>query len=171
LFWTAGFCRHVVGEAPLAGGDNSRVIEVRVEPATGFPLKLYPDHLRWKMAKEVFVYGSLKRDPALPTSEILVADDSGRVIPEAFVVMTKLSETIAAGVLASLADLPHHRRRGAALHKPRVMQHQFAKKLREVPRARWRRSRPARGRARRGDVYRGLYATLRDGRHRLVSLG
>jgi aminoglycoside phosphotransferase (APT) family kinase protein len=120
LFSTAGLCRDVVGVAPLAGGENSRAIEVRfLEPAAAFVLKLYPDHLRWKMAKEVFVYRSLQRDPALPTPEILLADDSCSVIPEAFVIMTKRSGTLAAGVVE-----PHRT-------NLEYMQHQFAKKLGE----------------------------------------
>jgi hygromycin-B 7''-O-kinase len=143
---------------PLAGGDNSEVFEVNAGgSASPFVLKLYRDDLRWKMAKEVFVYGLLEPRPALPIPTIVAADDSGTVLPQAFLILTKLPGELAAGVLPSIgaADVVTiYRQIGTALRafhrttfdsfgyvsagviephdtNQRYMEHQFAKKLRE----------------------------------------
>jgi aminoglycoside phosphotransferase (APT) family kinase protein len=88
---------------PLAGGENSQVFEVRcTEPDRALVLKVYSDDLRWKMATEVFVFGLLERTP-LPTPRVLAADDSGSLMDEAFLVMTKLPGTLL-GSIALIED-------------------------------------------------------------------
>lgn len=65
-----------------SGGDNSAVYEVRCRrPVGGVIVKLYPEHLRFKLKKEVYVYGLLRRrDAGLPTPRVLLADDSQRIL-------------------------------------------------------------------------------------------
>jgi hygromycin-B 7''-O-kinase len=157
-FTAAGVCGDVTRIVRLDGGENSRVFELTcAEASSSFVVKVYGDDLRWKMAKEVFVYGLLGSDAGVPTPEVLVADDSGALMPEAFLVMNKLPGALAAGVLSwvgprELADV--YRQMGAALrafHRTTFgafgylstgivephptnrayMEHQFAKKLRE----------------------------------------
>jgi hypothetical protein len=83
LLSSAGLCRRIDDVIPLPGGRNSQVLEVRCSaPERVLVLKVYSEELRWKMAKEVFVYGLLESDPELPTSHVLFADESGEVIPE-----------------------------------------------------------------------------------------
>jgi aminoglycoside phosphotransferase (APT) family kinase protein len=99
----AGLCRALEAIVALPGGENSQVFEVRCsEPDRALVLKVYPDNLRWKMAKEVFVYGLLTRAPRLPTPEVLVSDDSGALISEAYLIMKKLPGALAASEMSSL---------------------------------------------------------------------
>jgi aminoglycoside phosphotransferase (APT) family kinase protein len=121
LFSSAGLCRRVDDVIGLAGGENSQVLEVRcMAPERTFVLKLYSEALRWKMAKEVFVYGLIDGDPELPISRILFADESGETIPEAYVILTKLPGTLAAPTLSSLprGDVARiYEQVGAILHR------------------------------------------------------
>ena len=90
----------------LAGGEISAVYDVHCSTPAGaghhVVLKIYSDLLHWKMEKEVFVY-DLLRGCDVPTPSILFADRSKTVIPQTYVVMTKLEGAAAAAVAATLA--------------------------------------------------------------------
>lgn len=96
---------------PRHGGDISTVYEVCCSaPEQRIVLKVYPDTFHWKMGKEVFVYSLLDRVERLPTPSILRADDSKAVLPQPYVLMTKLegaplSHVVPALSLAQLRDV------------------------------------------------------------------
>jgi len=77
--------------AALAGGQNSAVFEVEAEDGASAVIKVYSDAFHWKMQKEVFVYGRLRAEGvSAPVPAILAADDTKAVLPQNFLVMTKL---------------------------------------------------------------------------------
>lgn len=82
----AGF--RVTAVEPLAGSRNGSVYELRGGGAS-VVLKLYPAPWEWKLGKEAFVYG-LVAELELPLARMLAADDSRRVFPEPYAVLTKL---------------------------------------------------------------------------------
>lgn len=97
----------VEGINPLAGGENSQVFEVRCSgPDRSLVLKVYSEGLRWKMAKEVFVFGLLERT-ALPAPRVLKADDSGSLLTSAFLVMTKLPGALLGSTPLAQDDVEH----------------------------------------------------------------
>jgi hygromycin-B 7''-O-kinase len=158
LFSVAGLCRQVEAIAAIRGGETNQVFEVRCAGQDqAFVLKMYPDDLRWKMAKEVFVFGLVEHILGLPTPEVLVADDSGALMPEPYLIMRKLPGTLAGSEMASLdlRDIERvYEQVGAILRtfhevtfdsfgyistevvdghltNAGYMEHQFAKKIRE----------------------------------------
>ncbi|MBR0895212.1 aminoglycoside phosphotransferase family protein [Bradyrhizobium tropiciagri] len=79
----------VVNVTELRGGEISTILEIVLADAPGCILKVYPQQLHWKMAKEVHVLGLL-RDVDIPIPRILLADDTGSVVDLSFVLMSKL---------------------------------------------------------------------------------
>lgn len=73
----------------LRGGDISTILEIVLIDAASYILKVYPEQLQWKMAKEVHVLGLLDRVD-IPVPRILLADDTRSVIDLSFVLMRKL---------------------------------------------------------------------------------
>jgi hygromycin-B 7''-O-kinase len=90
LVAVAGLPERVDSVIPLAGGINSAVFAVRAR-GREVVVKLYPDGSR-KMKTEVAVYRLLaERGSALPLPRVLAADDSATLLPQSFVVLTKLT--------------------------------------------------------------------------------
>jgi hygromycin-B 7''-O-kinase len=74
----------------LAGGISGSVFAVRAGTRE-VVLKLYRVDSGTAMQKEVSVYELLaRRAPGLPVPTLLAADDSARLVPQSFVVLTKL---------------------------------------------------------------------------------
>lgn len=83
----------VLGITELHGGEIGTVLEITLADAPACILKVYPESLQWKMAKEVYVLGLLRDlGAAIPT--ILLADDTGSVIELNYVLMTKLDGVV-----------------------------------------------------------------------------
>jgi aminoglycoside phosphotransferase (APT) family kinase protein len=88
-----------------AGGENSAVYEVHTrEPAQHLIIKVYPDHPRWKMDKEIYVYGLLEQAGSLPIPRVLLADDSRRLLARSYLVMTLLPGQVLSVLSPQLDD-------------------------------------------------------------------
>ena len=76
----------------LYGGEIAAIHEIAFASPAHQPLvlKVYPDDLRWKMQKEVTVIGLVQGRLSVPAPDILLADDSKRLLPLNFILMTKL---------------------------------------------------------------------------------
>ena len=76
----------------LYGGEIAAIHEIAFADPAHRPLvlKVYPDDLRWKMQKEVTVTGLIQDRLSVPAPRILFADDSKRLLPLNFILMTKL---------------------------------------------------------------------------------
>ncbi|MDQ3822088.1 MAG: aminoglycoside phosphotransferase family protein [Actinomycetota bacterium] len=94
---------------PLAGGENSAVYEIRCAGGPSLVLKVYSDLLHWKLEKEVFAYGLVRTRVDLPVPEILGADETKRLVPRNYVVMTKLDGVLWADLLGELDEREHLR--------------------------------------------------------------
>jgi hygromycin-B 7''-O-kinase len=79
---------HAVARIP--GGRNNSVFEVQMAKGA-VVVKVYPGDWGWMMKKEALAIGVL-HDQALhlPIPHLLAADDSGTILPEAFLVASKL---------------------------------------------------------------------------------
>ena len=89
----------------LDGGANSAVFDVGTSGGGALVVKVYSDLLHWKMEKEVFVYGLLKRQAlAAPVPVILAADDSKTLLTANVLVMTKLHGDHVLSLLDRLDD-------------------------------------------------------------------
>ena len=86
----------------LRGGEISAVFEISLADASAFILKVYPESLAWKMAKEVHVLGLL-RNVSTPVPRILVADDTSSVIDLNFVLMNKFDGVLLGSREAALS--------------------------------------------------------------------
>jgi aminoglycoside phosphotransferase (APT) family kinase protein len=96
----------VEGLELLHGGNISTVYEIRcAKPDQPVILKIYPDTFHWKMEKEVYVYQLLGRAPALPTPSILWSDNSKELLPQNYMVMTRLKGQLLSQVTSSLLAL------------------------------------------------------------------
>lgn len=93
----------VLGLAELHGGEISTVIEIALANAPSCVLKVYPEPLRWKMAKEVYVLGLLQ-DLSLAIPKILLADDTRSVIDLSYLLMTRLDGTVLGRREATLSE-------------------------------------------------------------------
>jgi len=93
---------------PLRGGNISDLYEIQVSEGPGVVLKVYPDQLHWKMKKELLVYGWLQAQTDLPTPRILAFDDSKELLPQTFVVMSKLEGQSLKATEASLSEVELH---------------------------------------------------------------
>jgi aminoglycoside phosphotransferase (APT) family kinase protein len=93
----------VVSLAELHGGEMSTVLEVTLADTSVCILKIYPEALQWKMAKEVYVLGLL---PGLGRiiPKVLLADDSRSVIDLNYLLMTRLDGTTLGRREASLSE-------------------------------------------------------------------
>ncbi|KRR02719.1 hypothetical protein CQ12_06465 [Bradyrhizobium jicamae] len=76
----------------LYGGEIAAIHEIAFADPAHRPLvlKVYPDDLRWKMQKEVTVTGLIQGRLSVPAPDILLADDSKRLLPLNFILMTRL---------------------------------------------------------------------------------
>jgi len=84
----------------LAGGSNSAVYDVLIGIGERVVLKVYSELLRWKLRKEVLVYGLLERHQVdVPAPRVLHADDSKRML-----VLTKLDGELLEPLAASLSE-------------------------------------------------------------------
>ncbi|MFC4587005.1 phosphotransferase family protein [Sphaerisporangium corydalis] len=94
---------------PRTGGENSGVFEIRCDrPPTRLIIKVYPEGLDWKMAKEAHVYGLLA-EAGLPVPEVLGTDGSRTVIDGAYTVMTALEGTPLSEAGAAMTGEETHR--------------------------------------------------------------
>jgi len=93
----------VLGVTELHGGEISTVLEIALADAPACILKIYPEALQWKMAKEVYVLGLLQHlGPVIP--DILVADDTRSVIDLNYVLMTRLDGIVLGRREAALTE-------------------------------------------------------------------
>ena len=89
---------------PCRGGGISTVYEVLCSrPDQRFILKVYPESFHWKMEKEVYVYSLLERTKHLSIPSIVLWDDSRRVVPQNYLLMTKLEGQLLSEVAPSLS--------------------------------------------------------------------
>ena len=93
----------VLGITELHGGEISTVLEIALADAPACILKVYPESLHWKMAKEVYVLGLL-RDLGAAIPKILLADDTRSVIDLNYVLMTRLDGTVLGRREATLSE-------------------------------------------------------------------
>ena len=93
----------VLGITELHGGEISTVLEISLADAPACILKIYPESLQWKMAKEVYVLGLL-RDLGTAIPKVLLADDTRSVIDLNFVLMTRLDGTVLGRREAELSE-------------------------------------------------------------------
>ncbi|KRR21279.1 hypothetical protein CQ14_06415 [Bradyrhizobium lablabi] len=84
--------RTVATVSRLYGGEIAAIHEIAFTDPAHRPLvlKVYPDDLRWKMQKEVTVTGLIQGRLSVPAPDILLADDSKRLLPLNFILMTML---------------------------------------------------------------------------------
>jgi aminoglycoside phosphotransferase (APT) family kinase protein len=84
--------RAVTTVSRLYGGEIAAIHEIAFADPAHRPLvlKVYPDDLRWKMQKEVTVTGLIEDRLSVPAPDILLADDSKRLLPLNFILMTRL---------------------------------------------------------------------------------
>ncbi|MDQ7909800.1 aminoglycoside phosphotransferase family protein [Phytohabitans sp. ZYX-F-186] len=77
---------------PRAGGEVTRVFEVRPDgPVDPVIVKVYPDRVRWRLAKEVYVYRLLARRGVTRVPRVLHVEPAGvPALQRAFAVMTLL---------------------------------------------------------------------------------
>ncbi len=87
------------------GGRISTIYEVHcARPDQDLILKLYPQTFQWKMEKELYVYGLLAQVRDLPIPSILLHDDSKRLAPNNYVLMTRLEGQPLSGVSSELSN-------------------------------------------------------------------
>ena len=109
----------VLGVTELHGGEMSTVLDIALADAPACILKVYPDALQWKMAKEVNVL-ALLRDADAPVPTILLADDTRSAVDLSCVLMTKLDGTTLGRREADLSEaelFAIYGEMGAALRK------------------------------------------------------
>jgi len=84
--------RGVATVSRLYGGEIAAIHEIAFADPAHRPLvlKVYPDDLRWKMQKEVTVTALIQDRLSVPAPDILLADDSKRLLPLNFILMTRL---------------------------------------------------------------------------------
>ncbi|WFU68475.1 aminoglycoside phosphotransferase family protein [Bradyrhizobium sp. CB2312] len=93
----------VRGVTELHGGEISTVLELTLADAPACILKVYPESLQWKMAKEVYVLGLLRGvGAAIP--KILLADDTRTAIDLNYLLMTRLDGTVLGRREATLSE-------------------------------------------------------------------
>jgi aminoglycoside phosphotransferase (APT) family kinase protein len=82
----------------LTGGILSSVFEVRRADGTAVIVKVYPEEERWKLEKEVFVYGRLG-NVAAPIASVVGRDDALNAL-----VLTRLNGLHVASLLEELSE-------------------------------------------------------------------
>ncbi|MBR0705343.1 phosphotransferase family protein [Bradyrhizobium liaoningense] len=93
----------LLGITELHGGEISTVLEITLANAPACILKVYPESLQWKMAKEVYVLGLL-RDLSTSIPKILLADDTRTAIDLNYLLMTRLDGTVLGRREATLSE-------------------------------------------------------------------
>ena len=88
----------------LSGGMGSAVFAVRVG-LQDVVVKIYPDVARAGMRKELWVCEYLQRHaPSIPVPKVLGVDESGRLIPQAFSVLTRVPGVYLRSQLSVLSE-------------------------------------------------------------------
>jgi aminoglycoside phosphotransferase (APT) family kinase protein len=84
--------RVVTAVSRLYGGEIAAIHEIAFTDPAHRPLvlKIYPDELRWKLQKEVAVISLIQDRLSVPAPRILFSDDTKRLLPLGFTLMTKL---------------------------------------------------------------------------------
>jgi len=96
----------VAGLSERLGGDINGVYEARlVGGAHSLIIKMYPDMLHWKLAKEVSVYRRLADYPEVPVPRVIWHDDSKRLLPLNVLVITKIDGQLLRPLEPSLSDV------------------------------------------------------------------
>ncbi len=72
-----------------SGGYSGAIFFVDVASGPPLVIKVYPRQPSWRMAKEVYVSGLLSRAPNVLAPRFLAADDSVRLLPFRYSVMTR----------------------------------------------------------------------------------
>ena len=91
--WRSRRARPCRLRAAIEGGISGSVFAVR-GGGREVVLKLYREGMRVRMRREVLVYELLgRRAPELPVPHLLGADSSATLLPQSFVVLTKLEGT------------------------------------------------------------------------------
>ncbi|MGX1164199.1 aminoglycoside phosphotransferase (APT) family kinase protein [Bradyrhizobium sp. USDA 372] len=93
----------VLSITELHGGEIGTVLEIALADAPACILKVYPESLQWKMAKEVYVL-RLLRDLGAAIPTILLADDTRSVIELNYALMTKLDGVVLGRREATLSE-------------------------------------------------------------------
>jgi len=76
--------------ASESAGYSGAIFFVDVANGPALVVKVYPRDPSWRMAKEVYVSGLLSRAPNVLAPRFLAADDSGKLLPFRYSVMTRL---------------------------------------------------------------------------------
>ncbi|MBD3164727.1 phosphotransferase [Candidatus Woesearchaeota archaeon] len=74
---------------PYDKGHINEMLEIRLKKSRK-PLILRIYNEPWKAKKESFVYRCIKSQLDIPVPEILASDDSGEIIPKAYMLMSKI---------------------------------------------------------------------------------
>lgn len=77
----------------LAGGGNSATYGVSLADGLGshdIVVKVYPEQLRWKLSKELFVYGLLQDHPGVHTPRVVWSKEPDDASPDAVLVLARL---------------------------------------------------------------------------------
>ncbi len=77
-------------ERSESAGYSGAIFFVDVANGPALVVKVYPRDPSWRMAKEVYVSGLLSRAPNVLAPRFLAADDSGKLLPFRYSVMTRL---------------------------------------------------------------------------------
>ncbi|MBB4359550.1 aminoglycoside phosphotransferase (APT) family kinase protein [Bradyrhizobium sp. CIR18] len=93
----------LLGITELHGGEISTVLKIALADARPCILKVYPESLQWKMAKEIYVLGLL-RDLGTSIPKILLADDTRTAIELNYLLMTRLDGTVLGRREATLSE-------------------------------------------------------------------
>lgn len=89
----------------LVGGGNSAVFDVACSgPFRHLVVKVYSDAFHWKMGKEAFLYGLIETHVDVPAPRVLRADDSKELVPQNYVVMTKLEGRTLYSLLTEIGE-------------------------------------------------------------------
>jgi hygromycin-B 7''-O-kinase len=90
---------------PCYNDKISTVYEIRcATPDQHLILKVYPESSHWKMEKKVYVYGLLDRLEDLPIPSVLLWDDSKQLVPQNYLLMSKLQGQPLSHLTALLSD-------------------------------------------------------------------
>lgn len=120
LLARAGETAEVEAVVPLRAGAVGALYEIWRRRADPLVLKLYPAHLSPRMRTEAYVYGLLADMDGVPTPQVVARDDSGTVLPLAYLLMTRLEGVRLADVRDRLSEddgVTIHRQMGQILRR------------------------------------------------------
>src|SRR5205823_7528493 len=81
--------------------SDSTVVEIVCCSGRALVVKTYPVERPWHLHHEAFVYSLIRTQTTIPMPEVVLCDDSKRLVPLDYAVMTRLPGT----TMASLAGL------------------------------------------------------------------